>query len=314
MISPLEVKNLTKVFTIKPGEVYTAVNNVTFSVPQGHIMGLLGANGAGKTTIIQMLLSTLTPTHGTIRYFGKDLAHNRSEVLEKVAFASTYVELPAALTVKENLLFAAQMQGLSRKKAEINCQKYLEAFLATDLQHRYTGTLSAGQLTRIMLVKAFLVEPAVLLLDEPTAALDPDIAQEVRSCILQQQKEQAVSVLLTSHNMTEVTELCDSVMVLQKGEIIAQDTPENLAAQAGLVHISLQVESLLKAEAVRDMLVPIYAVETTGTAIRIACKEEEIAAVLIRLARADIHYTHLSLDKPTLEDYFIGVVKAGRTS
>jgi ABC-2 type transport system ATP-binding protein len=203
-----------------------AVDNISFSVRPGEIIGILGPNGAGKTTTIQMLLGTLTPTSGQIYYFGKKFTGNESEIKKKLNFASGYAELPSRLTVWENLDVYARLYQITEKNQKI--EKLLRVFKAWDWRHKQMRQLSAGQKTRILLVKAFLNWPKLILLDEPTASLDPEIAYNIRQFLLYQQKEYKVTILLTSHNMNEVERICDRVIFLEKGKILAADKPSNL--------------------------------------------------------------------------------------
>ena len=165
-------------------DTFTAVNTVSFELAKGEILGLLGPNGAGKTTIIQMLLDLLTPTSGSIQYFGKELSVHRSQILEQVSFASTYLKLPGSLTIEENLSVYAQLYGVPAKRVRERIEEKIADFDLHALRKRQSKTLSAGQLTRLMLAKAFLANPKVVLLDEPSAALDPDVALQMRRFIL----------------------------------------------------------------------------------------------------------------------------------
>src|SRR3989344_3033352 len=200
----LEVKNLTKKF----GN-FTAVDNISFSLKEGEILGLLGPNGAGKTTTIQMLLGVLTPTSGDIKYFDKKLTENREEILEQVNFSSSYTNFPWSLTVKEVLTFISYLYSINERKKRLD--KIVEMFKLDSLLRKQIHELSSGQLTKVNLAKAFINFPKVLLLDEPTASLDPDVAKYIRDFLLNQQKEFKVSIILTSHNMAEVEEVSDRV-------------------------------------------------------------------------------------------------------
>jgi ABC-2 type transport system ATP-binding protein len=298
----LRVKNLYKKFS---NPAFVAVDGISFDLAQGQVLGFLGPNGAGKTTTIQMLLSTMTPTAGEITYFGKNLATHRSEILAKVGFASTYVSLPGKLTVYENLFFYGQLYGVQKAILNERLQKLLKKFDMWHLKDRRAGTLSAGQMTRVMLIKAFCIEPQVMLLDEPTASLDPDVAQEVLEFIKEQQKQQGVSILFTSHKMDEVAQICDTVLVLKKGTIIAQDKPERLAALAGLARVELIVEN---PEAVLAWCARHHiAAHAEGSLVLAQLEEHAIAHYLVQLAQAGLTYNQISIDKPTLEDYFLQI-------
>jgi len=222
----IEVKNLAKEF----GQV-KAVDSISFSIEEGKITGLLGPNGAGKTTTIQMLLDLITPTRGTIKIFGLDMKQNREEILGKMNFSSPYVSLPGNLKVWENLATFARLYGVRDIKAKIH--ELVDFFQIRDLLPRMTSTLSTGQLTRLNLTKALLNDPKLLLLDEPTASLDPDIADRTIKLLKQIKKERGVTILYTSHNMAEVEEVCDSIIFIQKGKIKDTGTPAELVKKYG---------------------------------------------------------------------------------
>lgn len=306
----LKVSQLTKTFTpgIWPFNIratkFTAVNNVSFSLAQGEILGLLGANGAGKTTTIQMLLGTLIPTQGEIEYFGKPFKKNRSSILQRVSFASSYVKVPPRLTVYQNLDLFARLYGVPSTTRSERINTLLEYFGIADLKNRETGLLSAGQLTRLMLVKAFCSSPSIVLLDEPTASLDPEIARDVREFVLQERKTKGTAFLFTSHNMQEVSAVCDRVLILQQGSLIADDTPYNLARSAHSARLKLLIQE--------NMTVFIelchraeYKTETIGNLVTIYLDEREIPAFLHQIAHANVRYNDITILKPTLEEYFI---------
>ncbi len=208
-----------------------AVDGLSFSVEEGTITGLLGPNGAGKTTTIQMLLDLITPTSGVIRIFGKDLSHHREEVLAKLNFSSPYVALPGNLTVRENLLTFGRLYGVPNLRGKID--ELSSFFEIQGFINKMTSNLSTGQLTRLNLTKALLNDPKLLLLDEPTASLDPDIADRTRALLLRIQKERGVSILYTSHNMEEVEEICDRVIFIQHGKLKDEGTPDELITKYG---------------------------------------------------------------------------------
>ncbi len=225
--SPIvEVKNLTKRF----GE-FTAVDGISFDIQPGEILGLLGPNGAGKTTTIQMLLGLVTPTAGSIRMFGMDLATHREEILQQVNFSSTYISMPYSLTVEENLRVVAKLYGMADITRRID--EMLKKVEMEDLRTKVTRRLSSGQMTRLTLAKAFLTEPKVLLLDEPTASLDPDIAHKIRALLKEVRRSSGLSILYTSHNMKEMEEMSDRIIFLQKGKIVAQGTAQEITQRFG---------------------------------------------------------------------------------
>ena len=222
----LEVRNLTKRF----GDA-TAVDDISFDIQPGEILGLLGPNGAGKTTTLQMLLGLVTPTAGSIRMFGLDLAAHREEILQQVNFSSTYISMPYSLTVEENLWVVAKLYGMADIPRRIG--EVLKKVEMEDSRTKVTRRLSSGQMTRLALAKAFLTEPKVLLLDEPTASLDPDIAHKIRALLKEVRRSSGLSILYTSHNMKEMEEMSDRIIFLQKGKIVAQGTAQEITQRFG---------------------------------------------------------------------------------
>ncbi len=217
----VEVRDLTKVFN---GTV--AVAGVSFDLYQGEILGLLGPNGAGKTTIIQMLLGLTTPDSGSVRILGLDLKTHREEILQQVNFSSAYVAMPQSLTVWENLKVFAQLYGVSDAKAKMS--ELLRLFEMEEIKDKLTRHLSSGQLTRVCLAKALLNAPKALFLDEPTASLDPNIADKTRVLLKRVCKQSGLTILYTSHNMKEMEELSDRILFLHLGRIIASGTPQEV--------------------------------------------------------------------------------------
>jgi ABC-2 type transport system ATP-binding protein len=222
----IDVRHLRKVY----GEI-VAVDDLTFSVPRGAVLGLLGGNGAGKTTTIAMLLGLLEPTAGEIRVLGVDMLKRRYAALPRMNFSSPYVDLPHRLTVRQNLLFYGRLYGvknLARRIEEIAEHMQIGPFL-----DRQSGKLSAGQKTRVALAKALINSPEVLLLDEPTASLDPDTADWVRGYLKDYQHETHATIMLASHNMGEVERLCDDVILLQAGRVFERGSPRELIERFG---------------------------------------------------------------------------------
>lgn len=222
----VQVTELTKRFgTVR------AVDGISFSVAAGSTTALLGGNGAGKTTTISILLGLLLPTSGDVRVFGDDMIRHRYRMLPRMNFSSPYVDLPRRLRVRENLTVYGHLYGLDNVRERI-------AVLARDLEiapflDKPTGTLSAGQTTRVTLAKALLNDPQLLLLDEPTASLDPDTGDWVRSYLEAYQRRTGATVLLASHNMAEVERLCSQVFMMRAGVIVDQGTPADLLARYG---------------------------------------------------------------------------------
>lgn len=222
----LEVGHLTKRF----GDA-VAVDDISFDIRPGEILGLLGPNGAGKTTTIQMLLGLITPTAGSIRMFGMDLATHREQILQQVNFSSTYISMPYSLTVEENLWVVAKLYGMPDIPRRIS--EVLKKVEMEDSRTKVTRKLSSGQMTRLALAKAILTEPKILFLDEPTASLDPDIAHKIRALLKEVRASAGLSVLYTSHNMKEMEEMSDRIIFLQKGRIVVQGTAQEITQRFG---------------------------------------------------------------------------------
>ncbi len=222
----IEVENLEKRF----GAV-VAVDRIGFAVARGSVTGLLGGNGAGKTTTISMLLGLLVPSGGSIRVLGEDMIAHRHRALPRMNFSSPYVDLPHRLTVRQNLTVYAHLYGLRRVAARL--RDIARDLDITGLMERPTGKLSAGQKTRVALAKALLNEPDVLLLDEPTASLDPDTADWVRTYLLDYRTRTGATILLASHNMVEVERVCDQVLMMRTGRIVDSGAPRQLLERYG---------------------------------------------------------------------------------
>jgi len=220
----LQVENLSKRF-----KECLAVDDISFTLKPGRITGLLGPNGAGKTTTIYLILGLVTPTAGRINIFGKDITKYRQEILAHCNFSSAFVSLPYNLTLKQNLYFFSKLYNV--KNWEPRADYLLTKFELIGMKNKKTGQLSSGQLTRLNLCKALINSPAFILLDEPTASLDPISAKIVRRQLKDITVNDGVTILYTSHNMYEVEELCDEVIFLHRGKIKAMSTPANLVAE-----------------------------------------------------------------------------------
>ncbi len=222
----VEVKNLKKSYGFKE-----AVKGISFKIKDNEILGLLGPNGSGKTTTIGMMLGLLKPSNGEIIIDGKKIEENRIEILKKINFISPYIERPKKLSVRQNLIVYGKLYSVSDIKRRI---EYLsEKLRLGDLLNKITGELSSGQKNRVSLAKALINEPKVLLLDEPTASLDPEIGDFVRTFLENYKKEKKISILLASHNMNEVTRLCKSTLMMKDGIIIDSGSPEELINKHG---------------------------------------------------------------------------------
>ncbi len=307
MENVLEVKNLVKDF----GD-FRAVNNVSFSVPRGKIVGLLGPNGAGKTTTIHMLLGVTSQTSGKVFFFGKDYNANRSEILQKVGYVSAFNTLQGRISVRENLNVFAHLYGIVEPKEKI--AQLVDYFEIKDLLNQRYWDLSSGQKTRVNLIKAFINEPELVLMDEPTASLDPDIADKTITFIEEKRKTNNISILYTSHDMEEVTRICDEVIFLDHGKIFAQDTPLGLTKKIEFATLNLtfdgekaKVEAFLEKEQEDFEFHHNYSVT-------IKTKEKSIPKLIFGLSEENIWITDIEVKKPTLEDVFLKIARGSNES
>jgi len=224
----IEIKNLSKQYNS-----VSAVKNINFNINKGSIVGLLGPNGCGKTTTIGMILGLIKPTVGEVFINNQNIENenSRTKILEKVNFISPYVELPKKLTVEENLKVYGRMYGVNNLKEKI--LELMEQLNLIDFRKRKTGELSSGQKNRVSLAKALINDPEILLLDEPTASLDPDVGDYIRGYIENFASKKGATILLASHNMNEVERLCNEVMMMKNGEIIDKGTCSSLIKKHG---------------------------------------------------------------------------------
>jgi ABC-2 type transport system ATP-binding protein len=222
----ISVDRLVKVY-----KTVTAVDGISFALEPGSITGLLGGNGAGKTTTIAMIMGLVIPTSGGVRVLGTDMTHHRHRVLHRMNFESPYVEMPMRLSIRQNLTVFGRLYGVEDIGGRI--RTIAEELELTDLLDRPTGKLSAGQKTRVSLAKSLINRPEVLLLDEPTASLDPDTADWVRARLERYRAERGATVLLASHNMLEVERLCERVIIMKTGRIVDDGAPARLLARYG---------------------------------------------------------------------------------
>ena len=226
MQNSLEVINLSKSYNAKE-----AVKDISFRINRNEIIGILGPNGCGKTTTIGMILGLLKPSQGKVLINGIEIENNRVDLLNKLNFISPYIELPKKLTVRQNLEVYGRLYDIKNLKGKID---YLcEKLRLNELINKITGELSSGQKNRVSLAKSIINDPTVLLLDEPTASLDPETGDFVRNFLEEYQKENQTSILLASHNMIEVERLCSSVLMMNNGSIIDKGSPEELIEKHG---------------------------------------------------------------------------------
>ena len=239
----IQIKNLTKKYKHS-----TAVNSVSFDIQKNKTIGLLGPNGCGKTTSIGMMLGLITPTSGEVLIDNESLEKtSRTKILSRMNFASPYVELPKKLTVKQNLEIYGRLYGV--KNLDEKIMEIAEELTLIDLLNKKTGELSSGQKNRVSLAKSLINDPEILFLDEPTASLDPDVGDYVRGYIQSYKKNKNITILLASHNMTEVERLCDSIIMMKKGKIIDQGTCETIIKKHGRSNLE---ETFLKLARSKD--------------------------------------------------------------
>ena len=222
----ITINNLAKSF-----KNILAVKNISFKIYKGTIIGLLGPNGCGKSTTIGMMLGLIKPSAGTVIINGQNIEYNRTKLLEKMNFISPYIELPKKLSVEENLKVYGRLYGVENLNDKIS--DLMEKLNLTEFRKRKTGELSSGQKNRVSLAKALINDPEILLLDEPTASLDPDVGDYIRSYIENYASNKGATILLASHNMNEVERLCHEVMMMKNGEIIDKGKSEDLINKHG---------------------------------------------------------------------------------
>ena len=244
MLNSIEVTNLSKSY-----KTNKAVKDISFNVNENEVIGLLGPNGCGKTTTIAMILGLLKPTSGKILINKKNIENHRIELLHKMNFISPYIELPKKLTVKQNLIVYAKLYNVKNIDKKID---YLSSTLRLDkFINNITGELSSGQKNRVSLAKSLINDPTVLLLDEPTASLDPETGDFIRSFLEDYKKQKKIAILLASHNMDEVKRLCTSVLMMKNGKIIDRGTPSRLIEKHGRTNLE---EVFLKLARTEDEL------------------------------------------------------------
>ncbi len=286
---------------------FHAVNGISFSVPRGKVVGFLGPNGAGKTTTIQMILGITERTSGTIKYFGKDFFTNRVESLQRINFVSAFNPLQGRISVMQNLIVFSKLYQINNYKEKI--EELCSYFEMTNLLPQRYWDLSAGQKTRVNLVKSLLNDPELLLMDEPTASLDPDITDKTLSLIEDLRDKRNLSILYTSHNMDEITRICDEVIFIDHGKIVEQDTPLNLTKKISGVTLELMFEGKKQkvAEALEHAgLRHEFADENR---LKIETEERFVAKILSLLENAKAGITDIDLVKPTLEDVFLEIAR-----
>jgi ABC-2 type transport system ATP-binding protein len=302
MDSILEVQHLTKHF----GQ-FKAVDDVSFSIKEGEIVGLLGPNGAGKTTTIYMLLGLVTPTSGMITYFGKDFSKHRGLCLGQMNFASAYSEIQGRMTVAQNFHIYSRLYNVPDIKERT--LELLDLLEVPETKDKLFWTLSSGQKTRVILAKALINKPRIILMDEPTASLDPEIAAKVVEIVRELQKKERVTILYTSHNMREVEKICDRVMFLSHGKILAEDTPLGLTKRVGGATLTLTFAG--KYLTVAKYLKEKDFVHTfpRKNVVEVRLSDEQIPKALFGLSNEGVWITDVDVSKPDLEDVFLSIAK-----
>lgn len=299
MSSVLEVKNLTKRFKNK-----VAVNDISFSIEKGEIVGLLGPNGAGKSTTIEMILGLIEPSEGVIRIFKKDIKKHREEILQEINYSSAYLHLMSRLTVYENLKFFGQLYKVKNLKEKI--LKLVELLEINDTLKSLFFKLSSGQKTRVLLAKTLINDPKFLLLDEPTASLDPDIAQKVRQILKRIHKQKNISILYTSHNMAEVEEVCHRVIFLQNGRIVASDTPAKLKEQIRDYHLELSFDVKKQSEIISFLTGNNWLHKTKAAGhICVKTNADNLPSILKKISQQEFGIYDIDINKPDLEEVFL---------
>lgn len=286
---------------------FRAVDGISFEIPKGKVVGFLGPNGAGKTTTIQILLGLTTKTEGSIYFLGKDFYSHKQYCLQRMNHISAFNTLLGKITVFENLVVFAHLYDMVHADRKI--YELLEYFEIRDLANTQYQHISSGQKTRVNIVKSLLNAPKLILMDEPTASLDPDIADKTLSLIEKLRNERNLSILYTSHNMEEITRVCDEVIFVQNGKIVAHDTPLGLTKRIPNVTLKLIFNS--GKETIHEYI--------TGHAYRgtfhdehtisIEATEKQIPRIIFDLSKLGIWITDIEVRKPTLEDVFLQIAR-----
>jgi ABC-2 type transport system ATP-binding protein len=299
----LEVKNLVKTY-----KDYNAVNDISFTVPKGRVVGFLGPNGAGKTTTIQMLIGITEKTSGSITYFDKEFAKNKEASLSRINFTSAFNTLLGRISVYENLLVYANLYGVKKPKEKV--YELSEYFELKDIYKEVYWNLSSGQKTRVNLVKSLLNDPELILMDEPTASLDPDVADKTLALIEKLREERQLSILYTSHNMDEITRICDEVIFLDKGKIVAQDTPLNLTKRIDKSILILIITNKEIAQQILTEKQHQYSFKEHNR-LEIQVNEKNIAPIILELSSKGVEILDIEIQKPDLEDVFLHIARKG---
>lgn len=300
----LKVEKLTKDYG-----AYRAVDSISFEIKRGQVLGLLGANGAGKTTTIQMLVGITNYSAGRVFYFGQDFAAHRQNSLQRINATSAYNTLLGRITVRENLMTFAGLYQVSNRQAKI--AELLDKFEIGHLAGELYTNLSAGERTRVNLAKSLLNDPELILMDEPTASLDPDIADKTLTWIEELRASNNLSILFTSHNMAEVERICDEVIFLEKGKIVSRGAPSDHTGKMNEVQVILNFKG---DEAKLDELLAQhkFAHEISGKEVAIKTTKEQAAEAISLISQAGFKLTDTEIKKPTLEQVFLDIARRKR--
>jgi len=298
----LRIENLVKDF----GSL-RALKGISFSIPRGTVLGLLGPNGAGKTTCIDILLGSTLPNSGSVEYFGQDFFTHKQAALRRINFASAYHNLQNRISVRQNLLVFAHLYEVEQPRRKID--QLVEYFEVADIADRRFGDLSAGQRTRVNLIKSLMNDPELILMDEPTASLDPDIADKTLSLIEELRRDRELSILFTSHKMDEVSRICDEVIFMDKGEIVTRGTPVELTRQVSEAELAVAFEG--EPATLIEYLEAgsyIYRFPREFEVVVIA-PEGTVPQLLYEISRLPVSIKDIDVHKPDLEDVFLQIAR-----
>ncbi len=300
----LNIRDLRKSY-----DAVEALKGVSFSVERGEIFGLLGPNGAGKSTTINILLGLILADGGHIEVFGQDFARHALAIRRRMNVAAAFTSLNGVLTVRENLRVYGHIYGVKNIRAKID--ELLERFEITDLANKKLQYLSSGQHTRVTLCKGLINDPELLLLDECTVGLDPDIAEKTRRALKEFQREKHTTILFTSHNMNEVEELCGRIAFVSKGQILRIDTTERIIQIIPQQTLTVRLRADCAARAIPqfETLPPVEIVSDSTLRFVLDNPEQQLDAIVRHLTQSGAHIADLQLVRPTLEDVFIKVAR-----
>lgn len=293
----LDVDRLTKRFG-----PFCAVDGISFRLERGKVLGLLGPNGAGKTTTIHMLVGLTLPDGGRISYFGRDLHKYRRECLQRINFTSSFNTLQGRISVWENLRVFADLYSVKDPAKRVH--ELAEAFEIEDLLPQRFLTLSAGQKTRVNLVKSLLNDPEIILMDEPTASLDPDIADRTMGILESLKATRNLSMVYTSHQMDEVARICDEVIFMDRGRIVAHDSPEQLTRRIA----NAQLRVTFSGDGI-DLARQVPGATVDGSVLTLTSEESRIAHAIAAIGATGVSITDVEIRKPTLEDVFLQIAR-----